>query len=331
MGNGFERFSRSARTALLAGAFGLAAIAPAAAETVTVGVVAKLALSWPLYAAIEKGMFAQADIKPDIVVTGGSAKSAQQLVAKSVHVGEAGLPDHIRAIQQGAPLKIVAYEVSEAPYRMFARKEIKSVAELKGKTVMIGGSKDVTLIYLEALVKPAGLKPADFNLVYAGATSARFAALSAGGVDATVLLAPFDFAAASQGYTDLGSVHKALPGFPFSAWAVNESWASENRATLVRFLKAYQQGIAWLYDSKNKAEAIDILVKASGAKPDDIARTYDSWIGDIRAFPKDGAMPKEGFDRMLAAIAELGDLPTPPPPMSKFVDDSYLKAAISAK
>jgi NitT/TauT family transport system substrate-binding protein len=196
---------------------------------------------------------------------------------------------------------------------------------------MIGGSKDVTLIYLEALAKQAGLKAGDFNLVYAGATSARFAALSAGGVDATILLSPFDFAAASAGYSDLGSIHKVLPGFPFSAWGVNVSWAEANRATLVNFLKAYQQGVDWLYDPKNKAQAIDILVKASGAKPDDIARTYDSWIGDIRVFPKDGAMPKEGFDRMLAAIVQLGDLAAPPPPMSKFVDDSYLKAAMSAK
>jgi hypothetical protein len=34
---------------------------------------------------------------------------------------------------------------------------------------------------------------------------------------------------------------------------------------------------------------------------------------------------------MLNAVADLGDLPKPPPPMSKFVDDSYLKAARAAR
>src|SRR6185503_12872806 len=160
------------------------------------------------------------------------------------------------------------------------------------------------------------------------ATSARFAALHAGGVEATILTSPFDFQAISLGYTDLGSVHKVLPNFPFSAYATNTNWATANRAAIVGFLKGVNQGIQWLYETGNRDEAIKILVKSIGANPDDTAKAYDLFMGEVHAFRREGDMPAAGFQRLLEALVDLGDLSRPVPPMSKFVDDSYLKAAM---
>jgi NitT/TauT family transport system substrate-binding protein len=302
-----------------------------AADNVIFGVVAKLALQWPVYAAIEKGYFDRAGVKLDIVATGGSAKAAQQLAAGAINIGEAGLPDLLRPIEQGAPMKIIAYEVAEPPYKLVGRKDVHSLAELKGKKVMIGGTKDITLIYLEALAKPAGLRASDFDLLYAGATTARFAALVSGGVDAAILTSPFDFQALGQGYSDLGSVHKVLPGLPFTGYGVNTQWGPAHRSTVVNFLRAVHQGVEWLYDPKNREEANAILIKATGAKPDDAAKTYDLFFHELHAFRRDGSMPVEGFRRLLDAVAELGDLPKPPPAPAKFMDDSYLKAAFAGR
>jgi len=328
----FEYAKSAGRTLLLACAIMLSGPAAGRAETtITFGIVAKLAIQWPIWVAIEKGMFEKVGVKMDIVAAGGSARSAQQLAAGALNIGEAGLPDLIRPINQGAPIKIIAYEVSEPPYKLVARKDVKTIAELKGKKIMIGGTKDITLIYLEALTKPVGLRASDFDLVYAGATSARFAALHAGGVDATILTSPFDFQAIGLGYTDLGSVHKVLPNFPFSAYAVNTTWANANRAAVVGFLRAVNEGIQWLYVPQNKDEAVKILVKSIGANADDTAKTYDLFFGEIRAFRKDGQIPPAGFQRLLESLVELGDLTSPVPPMSKFVDDSFMKAALAGK
>jgi ABC-type nitrate/sulfonate/bicarbonate transport system substrate-binding protein len=302
-----------------------------AADSITLGLVAKLALQWPVYVAVEKGYFDRAGINLDLVTTGGSAKAAQQLAAGAINIGEAGLPDLLRPIDQGAPMKIIAYEVAEPPYKLMARKGVKSLAELKGKKIMIGGSKDITLIYLEAMAKPAGLKAGDFDLLYAGATSARFAALVSGGVEATILTSPFDFQAIGQGYANLGSVHTALPGFPFTGYGVHTPWANANRNAVVGFLRAVHQGVDWLYDPKNRDEAVNILVKHTGARPDDSVKSYDLFMVELKAFRRDGAIPPESFRRVLDAVAELGDLPKPPPPASKFLDDSFLKAALAGR
>lgn len=301
-----------------------------AADTVTLGLVTRHALSWPVFAAMDKGFFDKLGIKVDIVTTGGSAQGTLQLAANSIHVASVGLPDLLRAMDQGAPLKIIGYECAESPYKLMAGKNIQSIAALKGKNIIIGGSKDITGIYLDAMVNPAGFKRSDVNLLYAGASSARLSALISGGADAAILTSPFDFQAISMGYTDLGDIPKALPGFPISVYAVNTSWGNPNRATVVNFLKGFHQGVRWLYDSANKAEAVGILVKATGGKPDDIAKIYDLFMRDLKAYGKEeGIIPPEGFNRILNLLAENGDLPKPVAPMSKFVDDSFLKAAFA--
>jgi len=193
---------------------------------------------------------------------------------------------------------------------------------LTGFVFMCAG--DICFAYFQSLGEEH-LDPfvhATFMLAYA---------LVAGGADAVFLSSPFDFQAQGMGFTDLGSVHKVLPGFPFTGYGVNTGWAKSNRNAVVGFIKAVHQGIDWLYDKKNRAEAVDILVKSVGAKPDDVAKTYDLFFGELQAFSRDGTIPADGFNRMLNAVAELGDLPKPVAPMSKFVDDSFLKAARTAR
>ena len=90
-----------------------------------------------------------------------------------------GLVDPIRAIDKGAPMAIVRLEMQAPPYALLAKPAIKSWSDLKGKTISIGGPKDITRIYLERMAGPNGVKPGEFDTVFAGATSARFSALQA--------------------------------------------------------------------------------------------------------------------------------------------------------
>ena len=79
-----------------------------------------------------------------MVVVGAGA--AQQLAAGALNLGYSGFPDFIRATNQGAPIKIVINAISAPPYGVYAKPAIKKISDLKGKTVSIGGSKDITLI-----------------------------------------------------------------------------------------------------------------------------------------------------------------------------------------
>ena len=102
--------------------------------------------------------------------------------------------------------------IQAPPYALLAKPAIKSIEDLKGKTIIIGGAKDVTRIFTERMLAPNGLKSGDYDYVFAGATSARFSALQSGAVDAAILTVPFNFYAESAGYTNLGFTFDYIPG-----------------------------------------------------------------------------------------------------------------------
>jgi NitT/TauT family transport system substrate-binding protein len=296
-----------------------------AQKPVIEGFVSHGALQWPEYIASEFGWFKENGVSLDMLVVGSGA--AQQLAAGALNLGYSGFPDFIRATNQGAPLKIVINAIGAPPYAVYAKPSIKQIADLKGKTVSIGGTKDVTLIYMEAFIASAGLKATDLDFVYAKATQDRLAALLSGGADAAILYPPSSFRAGAAGFTYLGDIEPYLKDFPFTVWAVNTDWAAKNRETLLGYIQAYSRAIRWLYDSKNKDQAVDILVKYSKQDRKDSTDTYDYFVTKLRAFSADGVISDASYKKMSDGLVGLGDLTRPVPPMSKFFDPSFVQAA----
>jgi NitT/TauT family transport system substrate-binding protein len=281
------------------------------------GFVSNGALQWPEYVANEFGWFKDNGVSVEMLVAGSGA--AQQLAAGSLNIGYSGFPDFVRAINQGAPIKIIVNAVDQPPYAVYAKPAIKTIAGLKGKTVSIGG--------MEAFIAAAGLKRGDLDFVYAKATQDRLAALLSGGADAAILYPPATFRAAVAGYTDLGDIEAHLKNFPFTVWAANTDWAAKNRDALLGYIKAYSRAVRWLYDTKNKDRAVDILVKYSKQDQKDTADTYDYFMKELHAFSPNGKLSEQGYKKMTDALVDWGDLKVPVPPMSKFFDFSFVDAA----
>src|SRR5580693_7593360 len=244
--------------------FGAAMLAAApsafAADTVSVGSVdATSANLWPLQIARTNGYFDAAGINIDLVFAQSNASVIQQLAAGSYNVApSAGIVDPIRAIDKGAPVSLVRVVIQSPPYALLAKPEIKTIEDLKGKTIIIGGAKDITRIFTERMLEPHGLKTGDYDYVFAGATSARFSALKSGAVDAALLTVPFNFYAETAGYTNLGFTFDYLPDMPFAGMAVNRDWAAANGDVLKRFLDAYNKGVAFFDDPQNREAAVKL-------------------------------------------------------------------------
>src|SRR5258708_29788710 len=107
---------------------------------------------------------------------------------------------------------------------------MRSWSDLQGKNISIGGPKDITRIYLERMAGPNGVKPGDYDTVFAGATTARFSALQSGAVDAALLLPPFNFYAESAGFTNLGNTIDYARELPFAGAVVSRAWAPPHKA-----------------------------------------------------------------------------------------------------
>jgi len=302
------------RNSALAGLVVLAtlAFAPAAiaADTVSVGSVdATSANLWPLHIAVKNGYFDAANIKVDLVFAQSNASVIQQLAAGSYNVApSAGMVDPIRAVDKGAPVALVRIVIQAPPYALLAKPTIKKIEDLRGKTIIVGGDKDITRIFTERMLEPHGLKSGDYDYVFAGATSARFAALKSGAVDAALLTMPFNFFAETAGFNNLGFTFEVLPDMPFAGMAVNRPWAEAHADVLKRFLGAYNKGVAWFYDPQNREAAVKIQMETSKIQQDDVEKAY-AFLHDKKLFEPTGEISKKKVGTVIDALRDLGDLP----------------------
>jgi NitT/TauT family transport system substrate-binding protein len=295
---------------LAAAAVALAPLCAIAADVISVGSVdATSANLWPLHIADKNGYFDEAGLKIDLVFAQSNASVIQQLAAGSYNVApSAGMVDPIRAIDKGAPVALARIVIQAPPYALLAAAEIKKIEDLKGKTIIVGGAKDITRIFTERMLEPHGLKSADYDYVFAGATSARFSALKSGAVAAALLTVPFNFYAETEGFTNLGFTFDYLPDMPFAGLAVNRTWAEANTDALKRFLAAYTKGVAWFDDPNNREAAIKIQMDTSKIARDDVEKAY-VFLHDKNLFEPTGMVSKRKVGNVIGALHDLGDLP----------------------
>jgi NitT/TauT family transport system substrate-binding protein len=236
-----------------------------------------------------------------------NAAVVQQLAAGSINVAtNSGLVDPIRAIDKGAPVALLRIEMQAPPYSLIGKPSLKGLAELKGKTVSVGGATDITRIFAERMLASAGLKTGEFDLIYAGATSARYAALKAGAADAAMLAPPFNFRALAEGFANLGNA-VTFVDMPFAGMAVNRTWAAANRRTAAKLITVYNKSMAWFYEPKNREEAVAILLQSTKLRQQDADATY-AFLHDGKFFEPTGKVSRRRLGSLVEALQGLGDI-----------------------
>jgi NitT/TauT family transport system substrate-binding protein len=283
-----------------------------AVDTVTIGTVGSPSANlWPLFIGLDKGFYTAENLKADVVYIQSSASVIQQLSAGSLDITmSTGLVDPLRAIDQGAAIALTRFEVQVPPYALLAKASIKSLKDLKGKVISVGGPKDITRLYVDRMVAPQGLKSTDYDYVYAGATTARAQALLGGAVDAAIVLPPSNFQIQDQGYNDLGLAMQYAPDLAFSGTVVNKAWALRSGDMLKRVLAAQSKSTDYLYDPKNRAEVVNILVKVSGQKLEDVDKSYD-FFNKNNFFDRSGKISRLKMNTLVDALVVLGDVKAP--------------------
>jgi ABC-type nitrate/sulfonate/bicarbonate transport system substrate-binding protein len=216
-----------------------------------------------------------------------------------------------------------------APYSLWAKAAIKSIPDLRHRLISIGGAKDITRIYLQRTLTPNGVKPDEYDLIFAGTTGARFAALSSGAVDASLLIPPFSFRAKQIGLSHLADVADYARDLPFTGYATNLAWAGAHTPLLLGFLTAMAKGVDWFYDDANRAEAISILVARSNLSDADVAATYD-YYRQLHVFDHRGSIESATVRNLITAMQEMHDFDGPRA-IDRFIDPDLTGIAAKIK
>ncbi len=318
---------RNVRFVLLAGALMLppGLLFAQGMPTVTLSYVTENSSCWPAIVAREKGFFEAEGIKVDWVRAGQSAKALQMLAAKASQISNSSVVDTFRAIESGAQVVAFLNGMDAGLHWMIGAKSIKTVEDLKGKRVITGGQGDITNLWWNAMAKKHGFDgQRDAQVLFAGSTTNRMAALIAGGVEGAVISPPQSFKLLEQGYSDLGPMAPYLGALPIMAFVVNRDWVSQNGATLMAFVRAHNKATEYLW--QNRKEASEILAKAGGTSVDEALQTWDV-ANKVKAYRVDGELTEEGLKNALAALAAAGDIKNPNRPTSYYYDATFVNAA----
>ncbi len=284
------------------------ASAARAVETIQIGLVGSAnSVEWEFYAGISKGFFADAGIKLDVVYVPTPSGLVQQLTAGSLDIVDIGIVEPVHAVAHGAPVAIIRVSGAVPPYELVAKPPIAKIQDLKGHTVVIGGQVDINRVFLERVLKAAGLKDSDIDMTFVGNTAGRFAAINSGTAQATMLSPPVNFLAEASGFNNIGYMMEYAKDLPFSATDVSLAYAKAHHATLVKFMAALDKSIAWFNTDANREAAIDILfAEMQNAKRDDIAKSYD-YLRKIGFFPNDGKVSRKSMETLMTEMTAVGD------------------------
>jgi ABC-type nitrate/sulfonate/bicarbonate transport system substrate-binding protein len=289
----------------------------------------------PIWAAERQGLFEQNGLRVVLTPTPSSTFQMQGLaegrfdiamtaidnvVAYQEGQGEARIPDH--------PELFAFMGADNGFLSLVGGRGVKSVAELRGRTLSVDAMSTGYAFVLRELLAANAITESDVTFERAGGALSRYQELVKGSHAGTLLVTPFDLLAMNQGHVQLARAAEQLGAYQGVVGAARRSWARENEASLVGFIRAYQAGVAFLYDAQNREVAEALLVANVRAMTPQLARQcLHVFLDDDNGFFKDPSMDMKGLAKVLALrskYAEPRKLLSDP---ARYVDASYAEKA----
>ena len=292
----------------------------------------------PVWAAQRQGFFEANGVTVQLSYTPNSVFLITSLLDGKFDIGLAGI-DNIVAYQEGqGEAKIAdnpdlfAFLGNDSGFAsIVAAPNVKSFADLKGKTVSVDAMTTGYAFMVRELLARNGLTEADVTYVRAGGTSNRYRDLVAGKQDATLLRTPFELLVRERGFNQLAT-GESLGAYEGTVGAARRSWAKANEPALLGFMRGYRAGVDWIYDRANR-EIVEAMLVANvrDMTPALAKKSYDLLVADKGGVTRDVALDIEGIRTVLQLRSKYGaPQKTLTDPM-KYVDLSYYDKAYAKR
>lgn len=244
----------------------------------------------PFYVTLEKGFFKDEglDIVPVMFNSGNT--NLQALIGGDVQIMASAVAETVLGKAQGIDVKNFWGICNLMPFELYSQAKMASMKEAKGKRFAISRFGSLSDFLTRSSLLRFGIDPKEVTILQIGSTPARFAALSSGGVDATILWFPVTEQAKAMNFRKLFDLKDMYPEWPYEAFAARESWLAKEKEQVTRFLRAYQKGTRVTRDSRD--DAIKALRKWVKMDPVHAPAGYDQYRD---SFPLDGKIAEKGI------------------------------------
>jgi ABC-type nitrate/sulfonate/bicarbonate transport system substrate-binding protein len=105
-----------------------------------------------------------------------------------------------------------------------------------------------------------------------------------------------------------------------------EAWYREKPEIARRFIQAYVAITGWLYDPRNRDEAVRILAEQTKMDPRYAERTYQQFVVDMRLFPANPRTDPKHLEQAYGNLKKLGQ--SVPDDPASLIDNSLVDGAL---
>jgi NitT/TauT family transport system substrate-binding protein len=274
----------------------------------------------PVYVAQEKGFFKDEGLDVQFVMFNAGSTNLQSLMGGDIQMMGSAFVETLGGRAAGYDVRNFWGICNLMPFELYSNANFRSLKEAKGKRFAISRFGSLTDFLTRATLQHHGVDPKDVTILQIGSTPARFAALSAGAVDASVVWFPVTEIAKGQGFRKLFDLKDIFPEWPYETFAAREGWLVKERADVTKFLRAYQRGVKHTWDSKD--DAVRAMRKYVKIDPAYAPAGYDQYR---TSFPLNGTIAEKAIPTVIDQEFENGRLKRRITVDEK-IDRSFIKA-----
>ena len=200
-----------------------------------------------------KGGFAENQgLKIEIKQFKGDTLALKALLAGELDSYEGNPGSPMVAASRGADIKVVGCYWPGLTYAIYSKPDIKSPADLKGKTLAISAPGALPDLVARAVLAQNNVPAAEVKFTVMGSDADRFKAVTAGVVDAAAASSGFAPAAEKAGVKMLVHAIEAVPSYVrFCIYSSGKTLA-ERKDDAAHFLAAEMAGFVMLFRTETK-------------------------------------------------------------------------------
>jgi len=300
-----------------------------------VGGITKL-IYLPARLTEQLGYFKDEGLNVELLSQPAGVDAENELLAGAVQ-GVVGFYDHTIDLQtKGKEVRaIVVFGQVPGEVEMVSSKAadtIKSMADVKGKTLGVTGLGSSTSFLTQYLASQHGLGSGDYSMLPVGADASFIAAVKQGRIDAGMTTEPTVSALQKSGdakvlvdMRTLEGTRAALGGtYPAASLYVQDAWVASHKAQAAKLAHAFVRTMEFIHT--HSAEEIADKMPADYQK--DKALYVSALKASLPMYTADGRMPADGPATVLKVLASFN-----PSVKGKHVDLSrtYTNEFVSAK
>ena len=287
-----------------------------------------MARALPFYVGGDKGFFARRGLKVELEFTESSVNQRNALASGKANIVYSAVDNAVAMVVAAKKDVVIVTGGDSGTNEFYVQDYVKEFSDIRGHAVAVDATNTAYALQAKKILLQHGLKDdTDYKLNPVGNGSLRLKSMIEDKNNAAAILnLPYSLQAETAGLKSMGRTIDMIGPYQAAGSFTLRSWASANSGTLEQYIAAFVESLRWSLDSKNRAEAVAILIDKFKLPKNIAERSYDLMSDPAFGFAPDGRFNMDGFKNVLALRAEIeGGMPAAP---DRYVDLNYYERAM---